>query len=136
MTTAPPILIVDDKDEDIAIFEDLFAKARVPNPVELFRSGEAVIKYLTDWCERAPRECGRSALMLLDVRMPRMSGFDVLAWVRRHPLLTGLVVVMISAFEDAGDAERAVQMGAHSYLLKFPLPMTLAALAKLAREQP
>ena len=135
MSSAPPLLIVDDQDEDLTILSELVAKAKIPNPVELFRSGEAVIEFLTASCEQAPRDCGRSAIMLLDVRMPGISGFDVLAWVRRHGLLTGLVVVMISQFEEAGDAERAVEMGAHSYLLKYPTPLTLAALVRLAGER-
>lgn len=136
MSSLPPVLLVDDQEEDLAILQDLAAKAKLPNPIEVFRSGEAVIEFLEAWCARSPRECGRSALMLLDVRMPGISGFDVLAWVQRHGLLTGLVVVMISHFEEAGDAERAVTMGAHSYLLKYPTPLTLAALVKLAGQQP
>ncbi len=134
MSEHPPLLIVDDHEDDLLTLEELVRRANIPNPVQLFRSGDDVMQFLEQWCHRS-HDCGRSALMLLDVRMPRVSGFDVLAWIRRHPLLHGLVVVMMSQIQEAGDAERAVQLGAHSYLLKYPTPLTLAALAKLAEHQ-
>jgi len=135
MTEAAPILIVDDHEDDLQTLAELVQRANVPNPIELFRSGDEVIAYLNDWCERAPGECGRSGLLLLDVRMPRMSGFDVLTWIRKHHLLHSLVVVMISHLEEADDAQTAMQMGAHSYLHKYPTPLTIAALAKLTSHQ-
>ena len=132
MSNEPPILIVDDNADDLEAMQELVRKAKLSNPMELFRNGDDVIEFLKAWCHEAPTNCSRAALLLLDVRMPKVSGFDVLAWVRRHPLLHGLVVVMISHFEESGDAERAVQMGAHTYLHKYPHPQTLAALVKLA----
>lgn len=133
MSSESPILIVDDNEDDLEAMKDLVRKAKLTNPVELFRSGDDVIEFLKAWCQEVPAECGRSALMLLDVRMPKVSGFDVLTWVRRHPLLHGLVIVMMSHFEESGDAERAVQMGAQTYLHKYPHPQTLEALVKLAK---
>jgi CheY-like chemotaxis protein len=135
MPALPPILIVDDDENDLAALVDLVVRANLPNPIEVFNSGDDVIQFLQEWCHAEPRECGRAALLLLDVRMPRVSGFDVLAWIRRHPLLHSLVVVMISHFDEADEAERAVRLGAQSYLHKYPLPITIAALAKLAEHQ-
>lgn len=129
-----PILIVDDSEDDLLTLEELVRRANIPNPVQLFRTGDDVLRFLEDWCQRTS-DCSRSALMLLDVRMPQVSGFDVLVWIRRHPLLHRLVVVMISHIQEAGDAEKAVQMGAQSYLLKYPTPLILAALVKLAEHQ-
>lgn len=132
MSTLPPILLVEDNEADLATMQDLLERAKIRNPIEVFGSGEEAIGYLKRWCERLPSECGGSALMLLDVRLPRASGFEVLSWIRAHPQLHRLVIVMTSHVEDAHSSLRAVELGAHAYLLKFPTPSTLAALARLA----
>src|SRR3989454_9633189 len=60
----------------------------------------------------------RSALMLLDIRLPRRSGFEVLAWVREQPEFRRLPVIMLSSSGDAADIGRAHDAGANAYHVK------------------
>lgn len=133
-TDPSPILLVDDEEESLFLITKLLEQGNVANPIRSFHDGEDVIEYLTGMCGNAAGRALRAGLMLLDVKMPRLSGFDVLAWIREQPLLKNLVVVMLSTSDDAKDMDRASQLGAHTYLLKYPAAETLAALVKLADE--
>ncbi|MDO8545533.1 MAG: response regulator [Opitutaceae bacterium] len=136
MNALPPVLLVDDDEESLFLIKKLLAQAKVANPIRTFRDGEDVIEHLRTACAAAAGHLLRSGLMLLDVKMPRLSGFDVLAWIRKQPLLKNLVVVMLSTSEEAKDLERATELGAHTYLVKYPTAATLAALVRLVDDGP
>jgi len=70
-------------------------------------------------------------LLLLDLKMPRMDGFDVLEWVRSQKSLRRLLVVVFSSSEEIGDINRAYDLGANSYLVK---PADFDELLKLAED--
>ena len=63
--------------------------------------------------------------MLLDLKMPRVDGFQVLDWVRQHPGLKRLPVIVFSSSGQDKDINRAYELGANSYLIKPVLPATL-----------
>src|SRR3954468_18673400 len=123
MNDRPPILVVDDEEEARSLIKILLEKAAVTNPIKLFASGEEAIEYLKDRYLSAAAGLLKCGLMLLDVKMPRLSGFDVLGWIRQQELLNRLIVVMFSTSDEAKDIERAMKLGAHTYLLKFPSAM-------------
>lgn len=108
----------------------LLDKAGVDNPATYFRSGDEAIEYLQRRYLAARGETLSAGLMFLDVKMPRMSGFEVLAWVRAQSPLDHLVVVMLSTSDDEQDIASALQRGACTYLLKFPTALSLAALVR------
>ena len=136
MNALPPVLLVDDDEESLFLIERLLAQAKVANPIRTFGDGEDVIEYLGTACATTASHLLRSGLLLLDVKMPRPTGFDVLAWIRKQPLLKNLVVVMLSTSEEAKDLERAKELGAHTYLVKYPTAATLAALVRLVDNGP
>jgi CheY-like chemotaxis protein len=126
----PPVFILDDDEDAIMLIKKLLDDAQVPNPVHAFHDGEELIVHF----KRAWRAAGSvlaSGLLLLDVKMPRLSGFDVLHWIRDQAWLSNLVVVMLSTSDEEKDVERARALGAHSYLLKYPKAQTLGALVRL-----
>jgi CheY-like chemotaxis protein len=129
--TLPIIFVVDDDEESRDLIASLLQRANVQNPVRCFRDGEEFVAYLTETMKLA-RGALAPGLVLLDVKMPKLSGFDVLAWLRGQEALRNLIVVMLSSSDEADDVERAQQMGAHTYLIKYPLPETLGALVRLA----
>src|SRR5436190_8661740 len=88
-------------------------------PVQFVRDGLEALDYLQgeqpfDDRQRHPIP----NLLLLDLKMPRMDGFEVLEWLRRHPVLGRLLVVVLSASPREEDITRAYALGANSYLVK------------------
>jgi CheY-like chemotaxis protein len=70
-------------------------------------------------------------LVLLDLKMPRLSGFDVLAWIRSHETFKTLPVVIFTASNQEGDIRRAYELGANSYLVK---PVGIHTLIDILKE--
>ena len=94
-------------------------RANIENPILVVRDGDEALFYLRGEGKYANRaEYPLPCLLLLDLKMPRVSGFDVLAWVRRQPSLASLRVVVLTASEQIRDVNRAYQMGADSFLVK------------------
>lgn len=67
------------------------------------------------------KECPIPDLVLLDIKLPRVNGFDVLNWVRRDPMFECLVVVVLSSSDEPGDVRKAYDLRANSYLTKQKL---------------
>ncbi len=123
-----PVLVVEDEESDALLLELAMKEARVPNRLVVVRDGQELIEYLT---VRTPFTEGvLPALLLLDLKMPRMDGFQVLSWLQRHPEFRAMPVIIFSASMCPGDIEKARQMGAHDYLEK---PSEFAKLVDLAR---
>jgi len=111
--------LVEDRDDDIALIREAFAKAYVPNPLQVVRNGEEAIAYLEGEGKYGNRaEYPLPELMLLDLKMPRIDGFDVLRWVRRQPSLASLRIVVLTCSESIRDVNLAYQLGANSFMVK------------------
>jgi CheY-like chemotaxis protein len=113
------ILLVEDNADDAALLRRAFIKARVMNPLHLARTGEEAIAYLGGSGRYANRsEFALPSLVLLDLKMPGMDGFDVLRWIRQDPTLKALRVVVLSSSDDMRDVNTAYKLGANSFLIK------------------
>jgi|SRR6185503_16825243 len=113
------IMLVEDREDDIVLVLRAFRKAHLLNPLQIVRNGEEAIAYLKGEGQYANRdEFPLPALMLLDLKMPRKDGFEVLEWVRQQPSLNTLRVVVLTASEQMRDVNRAYQLGANSFLVK------------------
>lgn len=113
------ILLVDDREEDVLLVRRAFTKARVLNRVEVAWSGEEAIAYLSGSGKFANRaEYPVPALVLLDIKMPALDGFEVLRWIRRVSLYPTLRVVMLTSSELMRDVNAAYELGANSFLVK------------------
>jgi CheY-like chemotaxis protein len=112
-------LLVDDNEDDILLVRRAFVKAKVLNPLQVVRSGEDAIAYLGGEGKFANRaEFPLPALVLLDLKMPGLDGFDVLRWIREEASLRTLRVVVLTASDDMRDVNVAYKMGANSFLIK------------------
>lgn len=127
-----PILIVDDESDDAFILQRRLKKAGVGNPVMVFRDGEELIEYLGKGRENGS---ARPVLLLLDLKMPMVDGFDVLQWLRRSQL-KNLPVTVISSSSRKEDRSRALEGGAAEYFEKFPTETELAAIVTRASANP
>ena len=117
--TENTILLVDDDANDVFLLRRAFQKAMLANPLQVVRDGEEALTYLAG---KSPYNDRGSyplpALVLLDLKMPRRSGFEVLEWLRHQPGLQRLVVVVLTSSNQHSDVNRAYDLGANSYLVK------------------
>lgn len=121
-------MLVDDDQNDALIFTRRLKEGGVPNPVLHFRNGGDAFMYLKQFCVRDAQPEQRPSLVFLDVNMPNLSGFDVLAWARQQPALAGLRIIMLSGATEPWDAQIAAKLGADDYVRKFPAGADLADL--------
>ena len=113
------ILVVEDREDDILVMRKAFQRAAVPNPVCFMRDGEEAIAYLSGEGKFANRdEYPLPVLVLLDLKLPRKDGFEVLAWIRRQPGLRALPVVVLTSSSEIRDVNRAYSLGANSFFVK------------------
>jgi CheY-like chemotaxis protein len=113
------ILLVEDRGDDILLVQRAFARAKVVNPLFVVRSGEEAITYLQGEGKYSNRaEYPLPDLLLLDLKMPGLDGFDVLKWVRSQPAFKALRVVVLTSSEEVYDVDKAYNLGANSFLVK------------------
>jgi CheY-like chemotaxis protein len=113
------ILVVDDDVNDVFLLRRAFQRANLAAALRVAQDGEQAVAYLGGQGEYADREqYPLPALILLDLKMPRKSGFEVLEWLRRQPGLRRLIVVVLSSSNQHSDINRAYDLGANSYLVK------------------
>lgn len=113
------ILVVEDDSNDVLLFQRSMRKAGWGNPIQVVNHGDAAVAYLAgtppfEDRERHPMPC----LVLLDLKLPRRGGLEVLAWLRAQPMLRRLPVVILTSSREHGDINRAYELGANSYLVK------------------
>src|SRR5258705_4711509 len=113
------ILLAEDREDDIALIRKAFARAYVLNPLQVVRDGEEAIAYLSGEGKYSNRaEFPLPDLLLLDLKMPRVDGFEVLQWIREQPSLSSLRIVVLTSSNQLRDVNRAYQLGANSFLVK------------------
>jgi two-component system response regulator len=105
------ILLVDDAPNDIDLLLRTFQQLGIQNPVDVCRSAHEAMDYLSS--ARA-----HPALILLDLKMPGTDGFAVLNWIKSHPQLKELIVVVLTTSDNIHDIRRAYAIGANSFLTK------------------
>ena len=113
------ILLAEDDANDVLLIQRAFQRNLVANPVQVVRDGDEAVAYLTGQAPFADRERHPlPVLMLMDLKMPRKSGLEVLAWVRQQPGLKRLPIIVLTSSNQSPDINRAYELGANSYLVK------------------
>jgi CheY-like chemotaxis protein len=124
------VIVVEDEPDEVFLLKQAFQRVGLKNPLLVLRDGQEAIDYLS----RPGAASGPGvppALMLLDLKMPRKTGFEVLEWLRRQPGLKRIVVVVMSSSNLMSDVNRAYELGCNSYLLKPGNVDQLAEMVKL-----
>jgi CheY-like chemotaxis protein len=124
-----PILIAEDEDDEAFLLQRALKKAAITNPTRRVKNGEQAIEYLAGtgaFTDRAQHPL--PLLVLLDLNMPKKSGFEVLEWIRAQPTLKALAVDILSGSSREEDIEKALKWGANLYLKK---PITTLELDQL-----
>jgi CheY-like chemotaxis protein len=113
------VLVVEDDPYDTKLILRAIEKARLANPIQTVQDGEMAVAYLSGQTPYADREQHPlPVLILLDLKLPKCSGFEVLQWIRREPLLRRIPVVVLTSSRLSSDVGRAYDLGANSYLVK------------------
>lgn len=113
----PSILVADDSANDVFFLKTQLKTAGLTNALHVVTNGEEAIRYLAGEGVYSDRERHPfPALLLLDLKMPRKTGFDVLEWIKANNI--GLPVIVLSALGEVHHMSRVYQLGARGFLMK------------------
>jgi CheY-like chemotaxis protein len=125
------ILLVEDNEDDVFLMKHSLTSAGVSNPLYVVESGQDAVDYLAGaggYQDR--RKYPPPVIVFLDLKLPMMSGHEVLAWIRAQRQLESLLVVVLTSSNEPSDIRRSYSLGANSYLMK---PLTARQLVDLAK---
>jgi len=112
------ILWVEDDADDVLLISRAIKKAGLDQPA-LARDGKEAVEYISGSGKYAGRDrFPMPSLVLLDLKLPRMSGFEVLQWIREQSDWCRMPVIMFTSSKERSDVDRAYALGANAYLLK------------------
>ena len=128
------ILLIEDSIDDVAFVRRAFQRANVPAQIMTVADGDEAIQYLLGGGRYNDRQkCPLPSLMLVDVKLPRKSGHDFVAWLKDqkdNPPLRRIPVIMLTSSRRQADIDLAYELGANSYLVK---PVGLDELVELCQ---
>lgn len=129
-THSRPILLVEDNPVDLDLTLRAFHRRNLFNPVHIARDGQEALDWIPRW------EAGEMLplVILLDIKLPRVNGLEVLQQLRTHPVSRHIPVVMLTSSQEDRDVKQAYELHANSYIVKpvnFDNLMDVAAQIKL-----
>lgn len=125
------ILHVEDDPNDVLLIGRAFRKAEVPASIQVVNDGDQAVDYLNGSNAYAQREqFPLPSLVLLDMKLPRKSGIEVLQWIRAQAGLRRIPIVMLTSSRQPIDINRAYDMGVNAYLVK---PVSFETLVEMLR---
>jgi len=118
---------VEDNPDDRDLTMMALAESNIANPVQVARDGEEALNYLEDTDNELP------VLVLLDLKLPKKSGMEVLHWIRKESAISTLPVVILTSSPQDADIQHAYFQGANAYLVKPSAPEELVRMASAIR---
>ncbi|BAY82797.1 response regulator receiver protein [Calothrix parasitica NIES-267] len=113
------ILLVEDDSNDILFIQRAFRRSKLENSIQVVRDGDEAVAYLSGKGKYADRNIyPLPAMILLDLKLPRRSGLEVLQWIRNQPVIKRIPVVILTSSKENSDVDTAYDIGVNSYLLK------------------
>jgi len=119
MSTEYTILLVEDNPKDVFLIQRAFRKAEIEAQLQVVTDGDAAVQYLsgeTPYHDRLIYPL--PAFVLLDLKLPRRSGAEVLSWLRQEPMLRRLPVVILTSSKEYRDVNQVYDLGANAYIVK------------------
>ena len=125
------ILLVEDNEDDQFFMKQAQQKAGIQNPMHIVHDGQQALDYLKGAGEYSDRQkYPLPFLVLLDLKLPLVSGLEVLEWIRSQPALETIIIVFLTSSREDRDIDRAYRLRANSYLVK---PATAAKLEEMVK---
>ncbi len=118
MTTIKPILLVEDDPRDLELALVALERSQLANEVIVVRDGAQALEYLRRTGEFDGRESGNPAVVLLDLKLPKINGLEVLEAIRGDAGLRSIPVVMLTSSQEENDVVRSYQLGVNAYVVK------------------
>ena len=129
MHEAKVFLLVEDNENDALLLQRAFSRGNLVNPLQVLTTGEQALEYFQGTGRFSNRaEFPLPAILLLDLNLPGISGFDVLRWIRSQPSLATMRVIVLTSSSSIQDVNQAYRLGANSFLVK---PMDLEHLCRM-----
>lgn len=113
-----PILLVEDNPHDLELTLIALSKSQLANQVVICRDGAEALDYLMCRGEYAGRNVGNPAVVLLDLKLPKVDGLEVLKTVRETPALRSMPIVMLTSSKEEQDLVRSYELGVNAYVVK------------------
>ena len=113
-----PILLVEDNPHDLELTLIALERSQLANEVIVVRDGADALDYLHMRGAFAERDHGNPAVVLLDLKLPKVDGLEVLAEIRGNPALRSLPVVMLTSSREEQDLIRSYELGVNAYVVK------------------
>jgi CheY-like chemotaxis protein len=113
------VLLVEDDLNDIFLVKRAFKLANLANPLQVVTDGVEAVQYLIGEGRYTDRQAHPMPdLIIMDMKMPRKTGLEVLEWIKKDNHLRRIPVVIVSSSELASDINRAYELGANAYMVK------------------
>lgn len=112
------ILLAEDSAQDVELTLNALVEHNLANSVEVARDGAEALDYLYRRGKHAQRETGNPVLMLLDLKMPKVDGLEVLRAVKSDPRLRAMPVVVLTSSREEQDVVRSYELGVNAYVVK------------------
>jgi len=109
-----PILLVEDSPMDLDLTLRAFSARNITNPILIARDGEEALAFLPRW--DAGENC--PVVILLDLKMPKVNGLEVLQVIKSHPVYRTIPIVVLTTSDESSDMKSAYLLGANSYIVK------------------
>ena len=113
-----PILLVEDDARDLELTLVALEKSQLANEVVVLRDGAEALDYLLREGEHADRAEGNPAVILLDLKLPKVNGLEVLEVIRATPALRSVPVVMLTSAQEEADVLKSYELGVNAYVVK------------------
>jgi CheY-like chemotaxis protein len=123
-----PLLVVEDNDMDLDFCMQAFAEHSVANPILFCRDGDEALQFID--AHPTPEHPQLPLLVLLDLRLPKVDGIDVLRHARQHPVWKQVPFIVVTTSRENSDISRAYELGVNSYIVK---PVDFASFAAVMK---
>lgn len=131
MATLRPILLVEDNPADVELTLAALRKVKLANEIVVARDGVEALDYLFSRGVHADRMTGPPAVVLLDLKLPKVDGLEVLEQVKTHPKLRAIPIVMLTSSREESDIVRSYEQGVNSFVVK---PVNFTAFFEAIRD--
>ncbi len=118
MADLKPILLVEDNPKDLELTLAALERSQLANDVVTVRDGEEALDYLQCRGRYRDRPRGTPAVVLLDLKLPKVDGLEVLRAIKADPTLQALPVVMLTSSREEQDVVRSYRLGVNAYVVK------------------